>query len=136
MTVRCVQRDRWYTRTRWPALLCGLWLGLGTAVLALSRYLGQPVQLCLFKRVTGVPCPTCGFTRGMFSLLGGHPVEAWLYNPLLFSFLIVLGIGTVARVFFRPGLEIRLVGRERIGCWAVGAVLFAINWLYVIHYVG
>jgi hypothetical protein len=117
-------------------LLAGLWFVLGASVLALSHHLDRPVQLCLFKRVTGFPCPTCGFTRGMFALLRGHPIEAWLYNPLLFSLLTVLGIGVMARVFFEKGLEVRLAGRERIACWSIGCVLFVANWLYVIRYVG
>ena len=136
MIVQHVQRGQWYTRARWPVLLAGLWAGLGISVLALSRHLGRPVQLCLFKRVTGVPCPTCGFTRGVFSLLRGHPVEAWLCNPLLFSFLMVLGSAVAARVLFGQGLEIRLAHRERIACWTVVSVLFVANWLYVIRYVG
>ena len=136
MTVRCVQRSRWHMWFHWPVLLAGLWLALGAGVLALSHHLGRPVQLCLFKRATGVPCPTCGFTRGMFTLLRGHPIEAWLFNPLLFSLLTVLGLGVAARVFFGKGLEVRLAGRERIACWTVAFVLFVANWLYVIRYVG
>lgn len=135
MTVRCIQLSRRPTWARWPMLLAALWLGLGAGVLALSHHLGQPVQLCLFKRITGVACPTCGFTRGVFSLLRGHPIEAWLYNPLLFSFLVVLGAIVCARVFFGHGLEWCLTRRERITCWTTVVVLFVVNWLYVIRYV-
>jgi hypothetical protein len=112
MKVCLVQRGRGWKWLMGPVLLATLWAGLGVGTIALSRYLGRPVQLCLFKRVTGVPCPTCGFTRGVFSLLRGHPVEAWLCNPLLFSFLMVLGGAVAARVLFGQGLEIRLARRE------------------------
>lgn len=134
--MRCVQLGRWPTWPRWPVLLAVVWLVLGAAVLALSQHLGQPVQLCLFKRITGVACPTCGFTRGMFSLLHGHPVEAWLYNPLLFSFLGVLGAAVLARMMLGRGLRWHLTRTERILGWTVTAALFAANWFYVIRCTG
>ena len=136
MRIRLIQCSRGWKGWRWPALLVVVWLGLGLTAMALSRHLERPVRLCWFKNVTGVACPTCGFTRGIFSLRHGHPIEAWLYNPLLFSFLVVLGAGACVRVVFRQGLEMRLTRRERILCWAIALVAFAVNWLYVIRCVG
>jgi len=92
--------------------------------------------LCLFKHFTGCPCPTCGFTRGTLSFLQGHPVQAWLYNPLLFSFLGAFGAAAGIRVLLGRGLHVHFTRGERKAGWAVVAVLFALNWLYVILYVG
>ncbi len=72
----------------------------------------------------------------MFSLLRGHPVRAWLYNPLLFSFLAVLGAGVFVRLAFGRGLEVRLTRRERALGWTTAFVAFTVNWFYVIRYVG
>ena len=117
-------------------MLVALWFALGLAAIALSHHLGRTVRLCLFKNITGVACPTCGFTRGVFSLLRGHPGRAWLYNPLLFSFLMVLGVVVFARLAFGRGLEVRLTRRERALGWTIALVAFTANWLYVIRYVG
>ena len=36
---------------------------------------------CLFKALTGVPCPGCGVTRSILALASGHFAEAWRANP-------------------------------------------------------
>ncbi len=132
----------WVPLTRWPAwpwwsvVLPALWLTLGGIVVLLSAATGRAVQLCLFKHFTGCPCPTCGFTRGTLSFLQGHPVQAWLYNPLLFSFLGVFGATVVLRILLGRGLHLHFTRAEcRVG-WVVAGALFALNWLYVILYVG
>ncbi len=38
--------------------------------------------LCIWKRVTGVPCPGCGLSRGCVQVAHGHLVEAVKLNPL------------------------------------------------------
>ena len=40
------------------------------------------VGLCPMKRLTDVPCPSCGSTRSVVSLLQGHVAEALYWNPL------------------------------------------------------
>jgi hypothetical protein len=42
--------------------------------------------LCLFKDVTGLPCPSCGTTRSVVQLLHGNFSQAAYYNP--FGFLL------------------------------------------------
>jgi hypothetical protein len=38
--------------------------------------------VCLFRYVTGIPCPSCGSTRSVISLLHGQFIQALLINPL------------------------------------------------------
>jgi hypothetical protein len=38
--------------------------------------------LCVWKRVTGVPCPGCGLTRGVVQTVHAHPIEAAKLHPL------------------------------------------------------
>ena len=120
----------------WAFALTALWLALGAANVLLARALDEPVQLCIFKRFTGCPCPTCGFARGVLSFLAGHPIRGWLYNPLLFSFLGACGAVVLTHVFLGLGIRVRLTRHERQVAWIIGAALFAANWLYVIRYIG
>lgn len=48
---------------------------------------------CIFKSITGIPCPSCGLTRGFRALLKGDIVSAFNYNILtipIFIFLLIL----------------------------------------------
>ncbi len=55
-----------------------LWLGWNMA--ANSGDSGAPT-LCLFKKLTGLPCPSCGTTRSLLALIDGHLVDSLLINP-------------------------------------------------------
>ena len=48
--------------------------------------------LCLFKRVTGIPCPSCGSTRSVLSMLNGDFMAAIRWNPfgILLTMLLLL----------------------------------------------
>jgi hypothetical protein len=120
----------------WAVLLVLVWSICGMALVWLSAHFHQPVQLCLIKRLTGVPCPTCGFTRGAISLLGGHIAQAWLYNPLLYSVLALFSVAVAVRFIWARRLRINLTSKERSAAWVVVGALFFANWAYVIFFVG
>lgn len=40
------------------------------------------VDACYIKQVSGIPCPSCGTTRAIITLLNGDLVGAVLINPL------------------------------------------------------
>lgn len=46
--------------------------------------------VCVMKKTIGIPCPSCGSTRSMLSLLQGDLAGALLWNP--FGFLILGGL--------------------------------------------
>lgn len=57
-----------------------VWLYLN---LSIPDAMSKPdVELCPMKRLTDVPCPSCGSTRSVVSLLQGHVFEALYWNPL------------------------------------------------------
>jgi hypothetical protein len=120
----------------WAILIVLVWSTCGLALVWLSAYFHRPVQLCLIKHLTGVACPTCGFTRGALSLLHGHPAQAWLYNPLLYSVLTLFSAAIAIRVIWARRLRISLTSTERSAAWIVAGALFFANWIYVIFYVG
>lgn len=131
--IRASRRPPWPV---WAVVLAALWLALGGAAILLGGYLDRPVGLCLFKRLTGIPCPTCGFTRGALNLLQGQLVQAWLCNPLLYSVLGIFFAVTIVRVLFGRAVRIHLSRAERAIAWIVAIVLFFANWAYIIFCVG
>lgn len=51
---------------------------------------------CLFKKLTGLSCPGCGFQRALHASLHGHLLQAWRYNmfyvvSLPYLFIVVWG---------------------------------------------
>lgn len=62
--------------------------------------------ICIFKRLSGLPCPSCGSTRSAILALHGSLTEALLLNPLGFVILIAL-------VGFPLGFGFDLVSRRK-----------------------
>lgn len=48
---------------------------------------GAGVPVCLFRALSGLPCPGCGLTRALSSLIQGHPAAAFSYHP--FAFIVL-----------------------------------------------
>lgn len=82
-----------------------LYLLLGTACFAgyfwiylnLSNHFQQrtTVQVCLFKNITTLPCPSCGTTRSMISLYQGNFMQALQTNPFGVLILLIMVIAPV-----------------------------------------
>jgi hypothetical protein len=51
---------------------------------------GSGGTVCVFKNITGWPCPACGSTGGVMQLLHGEFYSALLLNPL--SYLLAVGL--------------------------------------------
>ena len=83
-------------------------LFLASAVIPAERL--PHVDVCQFHRLTGLPCPGCGLTRGSCCLSHGQWAQAWAYNPFVFLFY-GLGLVILLRPLWRrlwPGLEPRV----------------------------
>jgi hypothetical protein len=119
----------------WAVMVVLAWLALGSLVIWLSGHLGRPVQLCLFKQLTHIPCPTCGFTRGALCLLHGEVGKAWLCNPFLFSVLGLFFGAAIVRVLFARCVRVHVTWTERVAAWILVIALMSANWAYVILYV-
>ena len=136
MEVRLVRTSRRLPWPTWSIVVVGVWLCLIGATVAAARALDWDIKVCVFRGLTGRPCPTCGMTRGVLSMLRGEIVAGWAYNPLMFT---LPGIGAalaLVRVAFGRKLELRLSRRQRRIAWAVFIVLVLLNWAYLIRYVG
>lgn len=136
MRLRLVRASGW-PRIGWgPTFWGALWvLALLVGIAWGLARTGGPT-LCHFKRVTGIPCPTCGGTRAAGHLLAGDVLLAFQTNPLLF----LVGMALVAILAFR------LVGRRRLEvetspgvrrrAWWIFALLVLVNWAYLVVFVG
>ncbi len=126
-------------RPGWPVgavIAAVVWALLGGGAVYAQQTMGMHESLCLFKKITGVPCPTCGFTRGVLAMLGGDIIGGWLCNPLLFTALMLMLVAVLFRAFFARRLRFVMNRRERTAAWAVIVALSLSNWAYVIFFVG
>ena len=120
-----------------PELIWGLVL-MASFVIALGWLaLGLPTPLCPLHAVTGIPCPSCGMTRGLGCLLHGRVTEAFLYNPLMMVMLLGAALyllyAAVVVIGRRPRLRWEALSRgASLFIRIVVGVLIAANWLYLI----
>jgi len=123
----------------WPRLL--VWpLGLvGLAGVLLARLFPDLLYRwahCPLHDTTGIPCFTCGGTRGLVALSEGRWIDSVTVNPLLFFLFLVSGLWGVAAVAatFHPGWRRSLVltsGEKKAARW-LAALLITANWIYLV----
>lgn len=136
MKIEVIHVSRWPRVPLWAILLAIVWSVLGWVCVGLSVWFDRSVELCLFKHFSGIACPSCGFTRGFLSLIGGNFTQAWLYNPLLYSLGIFFGVVFLVRLIFARTVRIALIGPERTVVWFVASGILLANWVYVIFCIG
>lgn len=79
-------------------------------VALLSAWLYYPfafdgLDLCLWRRLFGIRCPSCGLTRAMCSFVHGEFAQALNYNPLILLVLpVLLGLSLVASLKLKETL--------------------------------
>jgi len=132
MRIELEKTERWPRWALWPAVWMLIWLALVAAVRLCVPDRAGGVVLCPLKRLAGLPCPTCGATRGVLSALGGDLSAAIAYNPLVFSAILVVSAALALRLFFARTVRIHISARHRIGAWVIFAAVLLGNWAYVI----
>lgn len=68
-------------RKLYITLCLGCLLGYAWLFISSSLYNGV-VGGCIMKSITHIPCPSCGTTRSVLSLLHGDIKEALFWNPI------------------------------------------------------
>ena len=117
-----------------------LWLMVGAASLCLLGVaLATPgIQLprCVFKTLTGLPCPTCGVTRTVIALSRGDFAHGLFMNPLA---ALACGAGLLYLAYAAAVLALRLPrfrplvspAGARVARIATVAAI-ATNWIWLI----
>ena len=67
--------------------------------------LDKPIEVCLIKKITNIPCPACGSTRSILALIKGEFKEAYNTNPI--GFLIALSM-----ILIPPWISIDLISKK------------------------
>ena len=88
---------------------------------------------CLFRRLAGFPCPTCGATRAAIALVRLDPMAAWVSNPLVtLTYVAFLAGGLIAGIAAAAGHPFpeprRFSPAFRAAAWSAAAL----NWIWVL----
>jgi hypothetical protein len=111
---------------------------LGWNVVEGSKHSPLP-SVCLFKEVTGIPCPSCGTTRSLLLLMNGDFRASLMMNPLgllLAAALVVIPLWIAADVlrrsdsFFRRYVQMEQLLLRNKPLAAAAAALVALNWFW------
>ena len=98
----------------------------------------QEFTVCLFKKVTTVPCPSCGTTRSVMQLSHGNFLSAILINPFGIIVGLIMIIAPVwisydfiqkKETFYTAYLKIETILRKRKVA-IVLIVLVVANWIW------
>lgn len=102
---------------------------------------GQGIGVCLIKHTTNIPCPSCGSTRSILSLLEGNIPEAFAFNPIgivLFMVLIITPFWIVYDLLFRKNTLLNNYLRmevwlRRKSVYIPAIMLIFVNWMWNIY---
>lgn len=96
------------------------------------------VEVCLIKLTTNVPCPSCGTTRSIMSLIEGNLKDALQFNPfgiLVAVIMLIVPIWVFSDLIFKTDTLIKNYRRVETYLskpkYAIPLVLLVIfNWIW------
>jgi len=105
--------------------------------------LGRRINVvCAARQRFGVPCPTCGLTRGFVLTVHGHVGQAWRLSPagplavlgMLGMGLALLAFGSLERRRTLAELSIvkRWIERSALAYGALATVIWISSWISVV----
>jgi len=107
---------------------------LAAAAISLLHLDRLPVTLCVFKGLTGLPCPTCGSTRALGRLFALDVRGALAMNPFTTLVAVVVAAWAVADLVLLPArraLEVTVAPRLGLALRVGALVLFLLNCVYL-----
>ncbi len=104
----------------------------GVAALGIDRL---SLGICLFKAMTGLPCLSCGTTRGLGLLARGDLAGALAMNPLFTGgVLLLLLLGAAEAALLLRGRVLRLEPSPATvrAAWVALGVATIVNWIWLL----
>jgi hypothetical protein len=115
-----------------------IWGPIALLVIAAAGFFKDFLDLlppCIFHKVTGVPCLTCGATRSIVALSRLDFASSFLHNPLTMIFAIALVVFSSISLFgyiIKKSLVLKFSEREKRALRIGAVALIALNWLFLI----
>ena len=123
------------------ALLAAGYVWLFFSYVTANSFGNNKGSFCLFKHVTNVPCPSCGSTRSVLSLLKGDFIGSLNLNPLGVMVLLIMIITPLwiisDYVFKKEGLYLffkkieETFNKKKVAIPAIMIIL--LNWIWNIN---
>ena len=94
---------------------------------------------CLFKQVTGLPCPSCGTTRAIISLMQGNFRESLFVNPfgiigslalIIIPFWVLIDIIKRNDSFYRLFLKMESLFATKHWVAFSAIIVVMLNWFW------
>lgn len=108
---------------------------LAAATVGLLRLDRFPLTLCVFKGLTGLPCPTCGSTRTLGRLFALDFAGALAMNPFTTLVAVLVAAWAAADLVLLPrrqALDLEISKPFGFALRVAALVLFLANWVYLI----
>lgn len=85
---------------------------------------------CIFKQITGIPCPTCGLTRAYYYLIQGNIRLAFYYHPLFFIFPLIIAMiifynYQIIKNILSHNYIIFFIGLAIFGTWIIRIIILS-----------
>lgn len=87
---------------------------------------------CIFKKITSLPCPGCGLTRGFEAILKGNILSSFSYNILsfpLFLMLVVFILLLLYDFFTNKNILFEFMNRMFTKYYKIIFMLLGISWI-------
>lgn len=115
-----------------PSLLIISCCLLLLTVYILTRIYLPNTQLCLFKLLTGLPCPICGSMRALAALAKRDVATALRSNPFVLLAGITIASVLLLRILTGFKLVLFLKPHEKLLSGLLILILYFGNWLFLI----
>ena len=114
-----------------------LWLAAALSALALRPFwfaIAPHLPRCVFRSLTGIPCPGCGSTRAATAMLQGDLASSLASNPLAASAGLVFVVGAPLAALWAVGRGPMLDLGSPLPWWIRWSLAVAVlgNWAYLV----
>jgi hypothetical protein len=92
---------------------------------------------CVFRGISGIPCPTCGATRSLLSLTKGNFAGALTMNPLVAILVppavVLCAYSIITLLFGMRRMTFIFSEREKDGIRIAAVMIVLLNWGYLLY---